>query len=232
MRWWAAFALIVLVAMPHPWLWSLAHLLLFLSLMLILQNNVKKVLLACLKSWRILRWILLPTIIFHSFFTPGEVIWVSMPVSYEGLALGLHLCLYLGEMFIAALLLAYLLPVSIWLEFMMCNAFLKRYLFPYLLPYLRLMPVMMQGVQVLVRRTYRAWCMEASRVHSFPQYIKALLVDVSAYSDTQARRVWASWNTLEFTNLEKETLFDKKCEIRMLCLLLTYTAAEFFMRYL
>ncbi|MDQ6954436.1 MAG: hypothetical protein Q9M20_03230 [Mariprofundaceae bacterium] len=234
MRWAIAVMLIMLIAVPHSWPRSLFHIALFLSLTLVLQGDRKKAWQHWVRSWRILRWLLIPIIVLHGLFTPGEIIWVNftVPISYEGLSLGLHLSLQLSEMFVGALLLGYLLPMKVWLEVMTLNPIIKRYLSPYVSPYIRLMPIMIRGVRVLVRRTYFSWYKETNKLSLFPLYIKTLLDDVSKYSHRRALYVWNSWDSPKFMVSEKEILLDQRRIIDTFYLSFTYIAAEFSIRYL
>jgi len=230
MRWLLASLLIAIVLIEHTWTWSVVHLLLFFFLMWALAEKLKNVCGDLIKSWRVLRWLLIPMFIFHILFTPGEIVWVgfALPISYEGLMLALQLSLKLCEMFICALLLGHLLPMQLWLKSLQKISFLQ-YL---LMPYLRLMPMMLRRVPILVRRTYRAWCLESKKVKTLAHYMTELVMAVEKDSRRRAKYVWLSWDVPKTIGLEVQ----KQCVDGHLgylgCLLILYAAFEFGVRYL
>jgi len=230
MRWLLAGLLIAVVLIEHVWVWSLAHLLLFFALMLMLEESMQAVWYNWIRSWRILRWLLIPIIIFHVLFTPGEIVWVGFvfPVSYEGLTLGLHLSLKLCEMFVCGLLLGRLLPMQVWLRAIAHVDVLQDYLSPYL----RLMPVMLRRVPMLVRRTYRAWCLEPKRVRNLASYITDLIVAVEKDSRRRAKYVWISWDKPKHINLMIQEQFSVSHLSYTGYLLIIYGLFEFGVRYL
>jgi len=230
MRWLLAGLLIAVVLTKHTLVWSLAHLFLFFLLMWMLEKNIHKVWYSWVKSWRILRWLLIPIIIFHVLFTPGEIIWVgfALPVSYEGLTLGFYLSLKLCEMFVCALLLGRLLPMHVWLQAMTHIDVLQHYL----TPYLRLMPVMLGRVPVLVRRTYRAWCLEPKKVKKLANYITELIIVVEKDSRRRAKYTWDAWDKIKTTDLAVQKQLADSHLKDMGWLLMTYGAFEFGVRYL
>jgi len=230
MRWLLAGLLITVVLIEHAWIWSLAHLFLFLLLMLILEGNIQKVWCSWVKSWRILRWLLIPIMIFHVLFTPGEIVWVGfvLPVSYEGLTLGFHLSLKLCEMFVCALLLGRLLPMQVWLQAITHVDILQRYI----TPYLRLMPVMLRRVPVLVRRTYRAWCLEPKKVKKLAIYMTELIITVEKDSRRRAKYAWSSWDKPMIADRAVQKQFTDSYLGYMGWLLIIYGVFEFGVRYL
>ncbi|MDQ6955780.1 MAG: hypothetical protein Q9M21_01145 [Mariprofundaceae bacterium] len=174
--------------------------------------------------------------IFHALFTPGEIIWVgfALPVSYEGLTLGFYLSLKLCEMFVCALLLGRLLPMQVWLKTMAHIDVLQHYL----TPYLRLMPVMLRRVPVLVRRTYRAWCLEPKKVKKLANYITELIIVVEKDSRRRAKYTWDAWDAWDAWDKPKTTDLAVQKQLAdshlnyMGWLLMTYEAFEFAVRYL
>jgi hypothetical protein len=230
MRWLLASLLIAIVLVEHAWVWSLAHLLLFFLLMGMLDENIQQVWHSWIKSWRILRWLLVPIIIFHILFTPGEIVWVgfAIPVSYEGLTLGFYLSLRLCEMFICALLLGRLLPMQVWLQAIAHVDVLQCHL----TPYLRLMPMLLRRVPILVRRTYRAWCLESKKVKTFARYMTELIIVVKEDSRHRAKYIWLSWDKPRFTGLAVQKQLADSYLDYMLGLLIVYGGFEFGVRYL
>jgi len=230
MRWLLASLLIAIVLIEHTWIWSLAHLLLFFFLMWILAEKLQKVCFDWMKSWRVLRWLLIPILVFHVLFTPGEIVWVGfvLPISYEGLTLALHLSLKLCEIFMCALLLGRLLPMQLWLQSLANISVLQHYL----TPYLRLMPMMLRRVPILVRRTYRAWCLESKKVKTLARYMTELVITVEKDSRRRAKYLWLSWDNPKIIGLTvQKQLVDRHLDY-IGCLLTLYVACEFGVRYL
>ncbi|MDQ6968091.1 MAG: hypothetical protein Q9M14_05340 [Mariprofundaceae bacterium] len=230
MRWLLAGLLITMVLIKHAWVWSLAHLLLFFFLMLLLEENFHKVYSNLIKSWRILRWLLIPMIIFHVFFTPGEIVWVgfALPISYEGIKLAFYLGLKLCEMVVCALLLGRLLPMQAWLQATAKVSGLQRHL----TPYLRLMPVMLRRVPMLVRRTYRAWCLDPNKIKNLANYMTELIIAMEKDSRKRAEYVWTLWDSPKITALAVQKKLDNSHLGYMGCLLIAYGVLEFGVRYL
>ncbi len=230
MRWLLAGLLIAVVLVEHVWIWSLAHLLLFFLLLLMLEENIQHVWHSLIKSWQILRWLLIPIVIFHVLFTPGEIIWVGfvIPISYEGLTLASYLSLRLCEMYVCAVLLGRMLPMQLWLQAIAHIAILQRHL----TPYLRLMPMMLRRVPVLVRRTYRAWRLEPKKVKKLAYYMTELIITVKQDSLRRAKYVWLRWDEPSFTDLSRhKPLLDRNSGY-MVCLIIIYGGFEFGVRYL
>lgn len=230
MRWLFAGLLIAVVLIEHDWVWSLLHLLLFFVLMFMLEGNIQKVRDSWIKNWRILRWLLIPIIVFHVLFTPGEIVWVGfvLPISYEGLTLGFYLSLKLCEMFVCALLLGRLLPMQVWLHAIVHIDVLHHHL----TPYLRLMPVMLRRVPMLIRRTYRAWCLEPKKVKTLASYVTELVIAVEKDSRRRAKYVWSSWDKPRGSDAVAEQPLAGSYLGGMACLLIIYGLFEFGARYL
>lgn len=229
-RWLLASLLIAVVLIEHAWVWSLGNLLLFFLLMWMLEGNIQKVWGSWSKSWRILRWLLIPIMIFHMLFTPGEIVWVDfpLPVSYEGLILAFHLSLKLCEMFVCALLLGRLLSMQVWLQAIAQIDVLQHHL----TPYLHLMPVMLRRVPMLVRRTYRAWRLEPKKVRKLASYMTELIIAVEKDSRRRAKYTWISWDKPMVTGLVAQKKLMDSSLVYMLWLLIIYGAVEFGVRYL
>ncbi|MBN4061432.1 hypothetical protein JYT58_00805, partial [bacterium AH-315-G11] len=146
----------------------------------------------------------------------------------EGLTLGFYLSLRLCEMFICAVLLGRLLPMQAWLQAIAHVDVLQRYL----TPYLRLMPMMLRRVPILVRRTYRAWCLEPKKIKKFAYYMTELIIVVEKHSRHRAKFIWLSWDKPKFTAMTAQNkLVDSHLDY-MGCLLVIYGGFEFGVRYL
>jgi len=70
-----------------------------------------------LRLLRLLRWFVIPILLLHVLFTPGQLLWPGLPVSVsrEGLMLGLWLSVRLATIYAMAMLMFRLLRQSEWL---------------------------------------------------------------------------------------------------------------------
>ncbi len=188
-RWFFAALIAVVIFLNHVWVWSLFHLIYIMLILRILDKDYQS---SWLKPWYLLRWLLIPILVLHILFTPGEIIFVgyALPISYEGLQRGLGLALHLSEIFFAAILLARLLPLLIWIK---AISYIPK-LHQRLLPYLCLMPRIIVGVRVLVRKTYKQWRLEPLKFQMLPLYISRLVEGVENYSNRRAKYVWQGWD--------------------------------------
>ncbi len=188
-RWLFAALIAVVIFLNHAWVWSLFHLIYIMLILRILDKDYQS---SWLKPWYLLRWLLIPILVLHILFTPGEIIFVgyALPISYEGLQRGLGLALHLSEIFFAAILLARLLPLLVWIKVI---SYIPK-LYQCLLPYLCLMPKITVGVRVLVRKIYKQWRLEPLKFQMLPLYIARLVEGVENYSNRRAKYIWQGWD--------------------------------------
>ncbi|MDX8396943.1 MAG: hypothetical protein R8K49_01355 [Mariprofundaceae bacterium] len=199
-----AIILLVLVFSPHSLLEGLFILSWLVILLYTLCFDIKSLCHTLLKSWRLLRWILLPTLLLHILFTPGEMIFHGfvLALSYEGMLLGLSLSLHLCQIFLAALVLGQLFPISLWYRMIVRFPYLDHYC----QPYFRLVPKLLLEIRVLIRRSYRAWCLEPKKLIVMPQYLAMLSSEVEYRSHVRAIRVHQCWDQRVETSLMKPIL--------------------------
>lgn len=70
---------------------------------------------------RLLRWFVVPIILLHALFTPGQLLWPDffITISREGLIQGLKLTLHLSAIFFVAMLMFHLLKRAEWLRYLL-----------------------------------------------------------------------------------------------------------------
>jgi len=179
-----------LIFVPHDALLSLLNIVLLLMLLAVSEGCIKAWKFVA-KSWHLLRWLLLPILLLHALFTPGEMLFDTsvVPISYEGMQLGLALGLHLSEIYMLTLFLLRILSIY------MCLRWLMR--LPYwhskLTPYLLLMPRIMRDVRVLIRRAYRSWQKKPQRFRALPHHLLDLIEKVQHRSARQALYIWQQW---------------------------------------
>jgi len=75
----------------------------------------------CLRVLGLLRWFVIPILLLHLLFTPGQLLWPGFPVavSREGLVQGIWLSIHLTSIYILAILVFRLLRREEWLRFIL-----------------------------------------------------------------------------------------------------------------
>jgi len=191
MRGLLASLLISMTLYHHTWSADIFHISLIIGTLLLLEMHARDVWLLCWKSWLLLRWIVLPTLLLHLFFTPGEIIFIHLPIpmSIEGLQLGVQLALHLITIFILAMLLGRLFPISMWLQLIGKHDGIYHDLYPYLC----LFPGINRDVRMLLRRSYRHWQTSPHKIRHLPATFFELLLTIRQRSQRCARQVWHAW---------------------------------------
>jgi len=188
-------------------IWSLIHIIACIILFFVCKKEAWKIL---RDTWRLLRWIFVPTIILHAFFTPGEIIILGMPwaISYEGLRLGLQLALHLMEIYFLVLVMNMLLPLRRWLAMLMNHQYLSQYVSSYAY----LFPKMIRDVRVILRRSFRTWRLSQDKWLSLPKTLMLVMVDIDGRAKLQANRIWHGWNQ---QNMHDIKYFDESYKSQM-----------------
>jgi len=75
----------------------------------------------CLRVLGLLRWFVIPILLLHLLFTPGQLLWPGFPVavSREGLVQGIWLSIHLISIYILAILVFRLLRREEWMRFLL-----------------------------------------------------------------------------------------------------------------
>jgi len=99
--------------------WGISIMLLLLSVALVYILDGHG--LTIIRLLRLLRWFVVPIILLHALFTPGQLLWPEffILISREGLVHGLKLSLHLSAIFFVAMLMFRLLKRAEWLRYLL-----------------------------------------------------------------------------------------------------------------
>jgi len=192
------------------WYEYLIQIAFLISILFLLSTTAAQARHLCWRNWQLLRWILLPTLVLHSIFTPGALIFPDffIPISHEGLQLGVQLALHWATVFTLAMLLGHLFTIEQWLQ----GVARLPWLYHILYPYLCLFPRMNLWVRVLIRRYYRQWNLLSWRqplhkLAQLPEHLLDLLLHLQHRSQQCATSVWQHWGqSISSTFTQKHTL--------------------------
>jgi len=139
------------------------------------------------QGWRLLRWLLLPMLLLHLLFTPGEWLLPNLAwsPSREGVAQALHLSLRLSLLFAAALLLPVLVRREEWLHLAAATPLFGRRL----LLLLTLLQCMGQPVRFLIAHHFQHWRLRR-RWRDLGEVVAALLISVLRMGERVADQYW------------------------------------------
>lgn len=149
-----------------------------------------------LRAARLLLWLVLPVVLLHLMFTPGQLLWPGSAFGFtrEGMHQGLWLGLRLCAMFYAAMLLSRALSREEWTYYCLR----LPYFGPRLLPYVSLSPSMRE----LASRSLSETKMHLNLTSGWrdaPRLLHALgdvIGRVWHGSAVQAQQVWEHWDEL------------------------------------
>jgi len=145
------------------------------------------------RAVRLLIWLLLPILLLHAFFTPGELIVVHemvLPVSFEGVARGGWLALHLAVIFFAALLLFRLLEKKEWLRL----AIKLPVWGDHLLVYAALLESGWATTKAMIKDEQVEWAREGKRLRRVPFRIMAMPASMLQSARDDARELWHHWD--------------------------------------
>jgi len=146
------------------------------------------------RAARLLLWLLIPILLLHLLFTPGQLIWPgsSLPFSREGLFEGVWLALHLCTLFFSAMLLSASLSSHEWAWYCLRLPWVGASLFPYVKLATPIRALASRGLAD-ARRELRL----AGGLRDMPQVLVALtglIVELWHASATEAEAVWQSWD--------------------------------------
>jgi len=89
--------------------------------------------LTTIRLLRLLRWFVVPIILLHALFTPGQLLWPEffIAISWEGLTQGLKLSIHLSVIFFVAMLMFHLLKRAEWLSYLLALPYVGKHLATY-----------------------------------------------------------------------------------------------------
>lgn len=145
-----------------------------------------------IRALSLLRWLVLPIILLHAFFTPGALILSGMawPVSIEGLQSGLWFSLHLIVIFFAAMLFSRLLTQKEWI-----NGSLKIPRMGHsMVPYALLMNLCWQQIRLMLGDVYSVWRKEDRRLSTLFVHLGDMPVQAMSVSHEVAINIWHDWD--------------------------------------
>ncbi len=140
------------------------------------------------RLWRMLRWLIIPTVVLQLIFTPGVYIFPQLPwsPSYEGLEHSLRLSLHLIAWFVAAWLLVSLVMLREWWG-LLNRIPLVGSLWA---DSLRRIPSMLQTLNIRLLFLRYRWRLEGGRWRDVPSLATAVVGQVLAQGDLRAELHW------------------------------------------
>ncbi|OIO68520.1 MAG: hypothetical protein COW19_01270 [Zetaproteobacteria bacterium CG12_big_fil_rev_8_21_14_0_65_55_1124] len=147
-----------------------------------------------LRAARLLLWLLLPILLLHLLFTPGQLLWPGsgIPLTREGLYEGCWLALRLCTLFYAGMLLSRSLRREEWAFYSLS----LPYIGSRLLPYVKLaspMRALVSSCMAEARQQMHA----SGGVRNLPKMLQALttlIVRVWHGTASEAESVWHNWD--------------------------------------
>jgi len=178
------------------WAEHVLHIAVLIAVLFLLSEHHQAASRLCWRNWQLLRWILIPTLLLHAIFTPGALIFPHffLPISHEGVQLGLNLALHWADIFTLAMLLGRLFPIQQWVLGITHIPWLDHRLYPYLC----LFPRMNLLIRALIRQHYRQWNHlpwrhPIHKIAQLPPHILNLLLQMQAHSRRCAKYIWEHW---------------------------------------
>ncbi|MDT8375994.1 MAG: hypothetical protein RQ867_04555 [Mariprofundaceae bacterium] len=144
------------------------------------------------ESARLLCWLVIPILLLHALFTPGELLVKGMPVpvSFEGVLLGGWFAFHLIVIFLSALVFSRLLGKEEWVGFMLRMPGWGDRLVPYAL----LLESGLKKNREIVRREYARWCSGGKKFRQLPVHITTALTDTLNENRKGASSLWHDWD--------------------------------------
>jgi len=139
------------------------------------------------RALRWLLWLAIPILLLHMFLTPGALIRPGLPVTREGLDIGVHLAVRLVFLFLAAMVCSRLLRMEEW-RAMLCR---MPVLGGGMDAWLRLLAPVQGRTMAAIRRHAPMWRRNAP--HRWPALLVSLLAEALEGGRTEAHKVWRDW---------------------------------------
>lgn len=144
------------------------------------------------RSYTLLVWLVLPILVMHMLFTPGEMLLPGypLPVTKEGLWSGIWFSLHISVIFIAAVMLSNLLSRHEWTRMIISIPYLGSRLLPYII----MSGTAEESVRSITRKSVSAWREKGAGLAGLAGYLVRLPVAVLAHSNEFAISVWEQWD--------------------------------------
>ncbi|MCF7820954.1 MAG: energy-coupling factor transporter transmembrane protein EcfT [Mariprofundaceae bacterium] len=144
------------------------------------------------ESARLLCWLVIPILLLHALFTPGELLvkGMTIPVSIEGVQLGGWFALHLIAIFLSALVFSRLLGKDEWVGFLLrIPGWGERFV-----PYALLLNSGLKKNREIVRREYSNWDACGKKLRQLPIHITIALADTLNENKKNASELWHDWD--------------------------------------
>ncbi|MDQ6979633.1 MAG: hypothetical protein Q9M09_05550 [Mariprofundaceae bacterium] len=171
------------------WIQSSTGLAVHLCITVLLLTYADGSTLFLLQAWRLLRWLLLPILLLHPLFTPGELLITGWPFTREGWVQGSWLTLHLTSLYLAAMLLNRLLSLQA-LQHIANHFSQGRYLTAI---YIRLFPLVLIAVKTCVQQHGQVWRDNGHALRKIPVTLVALLQAMEGRSEQCALHAASHW---------------------------------------
>ncbi len=132
----------------------------------------------------LLPWFVLPILLLHALFTPGEWLLAGVPLSHEGIARGTWLALHFCNIFLAAMLLGCCLVPAEWM------GLLSRV--PGALPVVKMLLLMRGRIGGMIAMLAQQWRI-MGRMRCLPALLIAAVRQCLDESRSVARAMWLRW---------------------------------------
>jgi len=141
-----------------------------------------------LRLFRLLRWFLLPILLMHAFFTPGELLTPAFPLTWEGIHQGILISAHLIDLFLAAMLLAGLLRQCEWFAMLAAVPMLDKRVWEYVI----MLSMMNLCVRSLLGQINEQWKLRKNWSAAPVMLISAFRQAIERGRE-QARAAWLRW---------------------------------------
>jgi len=142
-----------------------------------------------LQAWRLLRWLLLPILLLHPLFTPGELLITGWPFTREGLIQGGWLTLHLTSLYLAAMLMSRLISLQALQN--IANYFPQGRRLSAI--YLRLFPLVLPTVKTCIQQHGQTWRDNGHSLRQIPATLVAIVQAMERHSQQCALNVASHW---------------------------------------
>lgn len=167
---------------------ALLQLAISVTILVLLERSVFII----LKSVKLMAWIVVPTLLLHAVFTPGELVTsnAAISVSIEGLRSGFWFALHLIVLFFSAVLLSKLLTYREWIHILLHVPVAGRRLLPYAL----LLESLREGVGSQLQSEASEWRSQGMGIRNFASKMVLILVQGLKQGRSSASRLWHDWD--------------------------------------
>jgi len=178
--------MLALVLMNHALQTSIFLVFILVFLLRLLHGNFAPL----IRLFMLLRWFLLPILIIHGLFSPGELLIKNFPfpITWEGVWQGVWIGVHFTALFLAAMLLANLLRQREWLALLAAVPLLNKHICEYMI----MLAMMNRRISDLLGQTNRQWLLRKKWSYAPAMLIGAMRQSIAAGRD-QSHVAWLRW---------------------------------------